>query len=233
MAKPKTPPGGNGDGGNTSRPGDGDSDIPGQRRRSSSEVPVTVTGGQDFAAEEFKLGRPGGDSGEPPGRPSGGDDGYQSPKPGTPEYERRLEELAADPAHNGNISAKSRIEAEVGLAAEADGKIPGPIQRAELDNSDPAFQKDQGEFVDSNGENWDVKSPNDLFPAGRRAGEPMPEGMKGRYDGEEFEQKLADEVAGGQNVILNTRSLSPSALADLKARVAGRPEWDGKVVFDK
>lgn len=57
--------------------------------------------------------------------------------------------------------------------------------------------------------------------------------MKGRYDGEEFEQKLADEVAGGQNVILNTRSLSPSALADLRARVADRPEWDGKVVFDK
>ncbi|MEU4531122.1 hypothetical protein AB0F49_23120 [Micromonospora ureilytica] len=39
--------------------------------------------------------------------------------------------------------------------------------------------------------------------------------------------------AGGQNVILNTRSLSPSALADLRARVAERPEWDGKVVFDK
>ncbi|MEU4551682.1 hypothetical protein [Micromonospora violae] len=233
MAKPKTPPGGNGDSGTPSRPGDGDSDIPGQRRRSSSEVPETVTAGQDFATEELKLGRPGGDSGDPPGRPPGGDDGYQSPKPGTPEYERRLEELAADPAHNGNISPKSRIEAEVGLAAEAAGKIPGPIRRAEIDNTDPAFQKDQGEFFDSNGGNWDVKAPNDLFPAGRRAGEPMPEGMKGRYDGEEFEQKLADEVAGGQNVLLNTRSLSPSALADLKARVAGRPEWDGKVVFDK
>ncbi|MDG4806714.1 hypothetical protein O7634_08090 [Micromonospora sp. WMMD1120] len=233
MAKPKTPPGGHGDGETPPRPGDGDGDIPGQRRRSSNEVPDTVTGGQDFASGELKLGRPGGDSGDAPGRPPGGDDGYQSPKPGTPEYDRRLEELAADPAHNGAISAKSRIEAEVGLAAEADGKIPGPIRRAELDNSDPAFQKDQGEFFDANGDNWDVKSPNDLFPAGRRAGEPMPEGMKGRYDGEEFEQKLADEVAGGQNVILNTRSLSPSALADLRARVAGRPEWDGKVVFDK
>ncbi|MBM0277075.1 hypothetical protein [Micromonospora tarensis] len=233
MAKPKTPPGGHGDSETPSRPGDGDGDIPGQRRRSSSEVPDTVTGGQDFASGELKLGRPGGDSGDSPGRPAGGDDGYQTPRPGTPEYERRLEELAADPAHNGNISAKSRIEAEVGLAAEAEGKIPGPIRRAELDNSDPAFQKDQGEFFDANGENWDVKSPNDLFPAGRRAGEPMPEGMKGRYDGEEFEQKLADEVDGGQNVILNTRSLSPSALADLRARVAGRPEWDGKVVFDK
>ncbi|TQJ25655.1 hypothetical protein FBZ33_6014 [Micromonospora sp. A202] len=235
MAKPRTPPGGHGDGGTPSRPGDGDGDsgIPGQRRRSSNEVPDDVTGAQEVTAEDFRLGRPGGDSGDSPSRPSGGDDGYQTPKPGTPEYDRRLEELAADPAHNGNISAKSRIEAEVGLAAEADGKIPGPIRRAELDNSDPAFQKDQGEFIDSNGGNWDVKSPNDLFPAGRRAGEPMPEGMKGRYDGEEFEQKLADEVAGGQNVILNTRSLSPSALADLRARVADRPEWDGKVVFDK
>ncbi|WCN81333.1 hypothetical protein [Micromonospora sp. LH3U1] len=235
MAKPKTPPGGHGDGETPSRPGDGDgeSGVPGQRRRSSNEVPDNVTRAQEVTAEEARLGRPGGDSDDSPGRPSGGDDEYQPPKPGTPEYDRRLEELAADPAHNGNISAKSRIEAEVGLAAEAEGKIPGPIRRAELDNSDPAFQKDQGEFFDSNGENWDVKSPNDLFPAGRRAGEPMPEGMRGRYDGEEFEQKLADEVAGGQNVILNTRSLSPTALADLRARVAERPEWDGKVVFDK
>ncbi|MEU8299129.1 hypothetical protein AB0C04_17815 [Micromonospora sp. NPDC048909] len=236
MAKPKTPPGGHGDGGTTPRPGDGDgeSGIPGQRRRSSTEVPDNVSRAQEVAGEEARLGRPpGGDSGESPGRPSGGNDDYHTPKPGTPEYDRRVEELAADPAHNGNISAKSRREAEVGLAAEAEGKIPGPIRRAELDNSDPAFQKDQGEFIDSNGDNWDVKAPADVFPAGRHAGQPMPEGMRGRYDGDEFEQKLADEVAGGQNVVIDTKNLSPSAVADLKSRVAGRTDWDGKVVFDK
>ncbi|WBB65962.1 hypothetical protein [Micromonospora sp. WMMD812] len=230
MAKPKSP---HGDSGTPARPGDGDGGIPGQRRRSTGEVPESITRGQEIVGEEARLGRPPGEGGGSPGRPSGGDDGYQTPKPGTPEYDRRVEELAADPAHNGRISPKSRKEAEIGLAAEAEGKIPGPIRRAELDNSDPAFQKDQGEFVDANEKFWDVKSPADIFPAGRHAGQPMPEGMKGRYDGDEFEQKLADEVAGGQGVLINTENLSPSAVADLKSRVAARTDWDGKVVFDK
>ncbi|MFI7603539.1 hypothetical protein ACIBTV_00250 [Micromonospora sp. NPDC049366] len=186
-----------------------------------------------MAGEEARLGRPPGESGGSSDRPTGNDQRYRTPERGTPEYDRRVEELAADPAHNGNISAKSRREAEVGLAAEAEGKIPGPIRRAELDNSDPAFQKDQGEFIDANGNNWDVKAPADIFPAGRYAGQPMPEGMRGRYDGDEFEQKLADEVAGGQNVVIDTKNLSPEAVADLKNRVAGRDDWDGKVVFDK
>ncbi|OKI73951.1 hypothetical protein A6A27_19650 [Micromonospora sp. CB01531] len=235
MAKPKTPHGGgNGDGPNSSRPpGDGEGDGAGtpSGRRRSTDVPENVSRAQETVAEEARQGRPGGDQGGSQGKPSGSDDGYQTPKPGTPEYDRRVQELAADPAHNGKISAKSRREAEVGLEAEAQGKIPGPIRRAELDNTDPAFQKDQGEFIDGNGNNWDVKSPVDTFPAGRQAGQPMPEGTKGRYDGDEFEQKLADEVDGGQHVIIDSKNLSPSSLADLKRRVAGNTDLDGKVVF--
>lgn len=232
MARPRTP-GGQGDGPGPTHPGhgDGESGIPTPRRRGSAEVPDNVTRAQEITAQEARQGRPGGDAGGPPGRPAG-TDGYRTPAPGTPEYARRVEELAADPAHNGNISAKSRREAEVGLEAEAQGKIPGPIRRAELDNSDPAFQKDQGEFVDANGNHWDVKAPADIFPAGRYAGQPMPEGMRGRYNGDDFEQKLADEVTGGQHVVIDTRNLSPSAVADLKRRVAGRADWDGRVVFD-
>lgn len=136
-------------------------------------------------------------------------------------------------AHNGKITPKSRREAEVGLALEADGRIPGPIRRAPLDNSDPAFQKDQGEFIDANGNHWDVKSPLDVFPGGPMAGQPMPPGVRGRYDGDQFEQKLADELDDGQNVIIDTKNLSPGALADLKSRVAGHQDWGGRVVFDK
>ncbi|MFG1675108.1 hypothetical protein [Micromonospora sp. NPDC049282] len=230
MAKPKTP---HGDSPDAPRPhgdgeGDGDAASPGRRR--GTEVPENVGRAQETIADEARQGRPGGDQGGTPGRP-GGDGGYQPPKPGTPEYDARVQELAADPAHNGKISAKSRREAEVGLEAEAQGKIPGPIRRAELDNSDPAFQKDQGEFIDGNGDNWDVKSPVDTFPAGRQAGQPMPEGTRGRYDGNETEQKLSDEVAGGQRVIIDSKNLSPGSLADLKRRVAGNPDLDGKVVF--
>lgn len=233
MAKPHTPHGGgdgsphpHGDGGNG-----GDGGGPPGRRHGTPDVPENISRAQQVTAGEARQGRPGGDQSGSPGKPSGSDGGYQTPKPGTPEYDRRVQELAADPAHNGKISAKSRREAEAGLEAEAQGKIPGPIRRAELDNTDPAFQKDQGEFIDANGNNWDVKSPVDTFPAGRQAGQPMPEGTKGRYDGDEFEQKLADEVAGGQHVIIDSKNLSPGSLADLKRRVAGNTDLDGKVVF--
>lgn len=236
MAKPHTPHGGgHGDGPNP-RPhgegdGEGDGNTPSGRRRSTTDVPENVSRAQETVAEEARQGRPGGDQGGSQGKPSGGENGYETPKPGTPEYDRRVEELAADPAHNGKISAKSRREAEVGLEAEGQGKVPGPIRRAELDNTDPAFQKDQGEFFDANGDNWDVKSPVDTFPAGRMAGQPMPEGTRGRYNGDEFEQKLTDEVGGGQRVIIDSKNLSPSSLADLKGRVAGNKDLDGKVVF--
>jgi hypothetical protein len=233
MAKPHTPGGAHGDGPSPSHPdGDGDGGVP-RQRRGSTDVPDNVGRAQETIAEEARQGRPGGDQGGSPGRPGGGDDTFQSPARGTPEYERRMEELSHDPAHGGRVSKKSTREAEVGLAAEAAGSIPGPIRRAELDNTDPAFQRDQGDFVDANGDIWDVKIAIDTFPdgSGPMGGQPMPEGTRGRYAGDDFEQKLVDEVNGGQGVIIDDQNLSPSALADLKRRVAGNPDLDGKVVF--
>ncbi|MEU5877001.1 hypothetical protein [Spirillospora sp. NPDC047279] len=170
-----------------------------------------------------------------PGPKNGGDQSpgkSSTPKAGTPEYEKRLRELAEDPAHQGRpIKPAARREAEVGLELERRGTLDGPLKRAELDNSDPAFQKDMGEFVDRNGQHWDVKAPKDLFPSGKKAGEPMPEGLKGRYDRARFENQIIKELAEGQNVIIDTKDLSSAALADVRSLVASHPEWSGKVLF--
>lgn len=91
--------------------------------------------------------------------------------PGTEAYQQRHVELSQDPAKNGGISPASQREATVGLQVERDGAVPGPISRAPLDSSG----KDQGEFTDAQGQNWDVKSSPDVRPSyGDRPGDPIP-----------------------------------------------------------
>ena len=183
-------------------------------------------GGPREPGEPGEPGREGGGPGDPVAEPP-----YRSPAPGTPEYEARREELSHDPAHLGRVSPKSVREAEVGLALEARGDLPGPITRTPLDDSDPAAVKDLGDFTDATGQRWEVKNPTDIFPAGRNKGQPMPEGLDGRYDGPTWDGIITKELAKGQWVALDHRDLSPESLADLRARVASHPEWAGKVVF--
>jgi uncharacterized protein YukE len=157
--------------------------------------------------------------------------GYQSPRPGTAEWIARREELAANPADGSVADAKTRREAEVALGLEAQGTLPGPIRRADIDNTDPAAQRDLGDFFDATGQAWDVKAPTDTFPGGPQMGQLMPPTQRGRYDGADFEQAIVNELAQGQHVILDTANLSPAGLDDLRRRVARHPEWVGKVVF--
>jgi hypothetical protein len=158
---------------------------------------------------------------------------YRSPDLNTPEYQQRLLDLAQDPAHRGKAPGESQIEeARVALEMERRGELPGPIQRADIDNSDPAFQLDRGDFIDATGQHWDIKRVIDIFPPeSRDAGQPMPFGLRGRYDGEETEKEIARELRQGQNIVLNTRYLSAAGSADLRHRIAAHPEWLGKVKF--
>ena len=156
---------------------------------------------------------------------------YRSPDPGTPEYDHRLQELAKDPAKSGAIGRKSRREAEVALDLERRGDLPGPVKRQPLDNSDPSHQSDLGDYVDADGQRWDVKGPTDTFPDGPRAGQKMPEGQKGRYERSRLENAIGEEIAHGQHVILDTRHLSPAALRDVHGMVASHSDWMGKVIF--
>ncbi|WP_216897636.1 hypothetical protein [Nocardia alni] len=150
--------------------------------------------------------------------------------PGTAEYDQRADELAKDPAHGGQISDKSRREAEVGLSLENKGQLAGPITRAPFENG-----KDTGEFVDANGQHWDMKQPTDTFPsnAGPMAGKPMPPTMRGAYNRTDFVSMVNDEIATGENVIIDPQNLSSSGFKDVQDAIAENPQWSGKVVVHK
>jgi len=111
--------------------------------------------------------------------------------------EEALQNLAKDPAHGGKITPKSLREAEVGLSSVESGKIPGPISR------DPSGA---AEFIDANGTSWDVKGFNSNFP---------PE--KGGFDLTRDLGKVQDEIAGGENVIIDTGQMSPGDVQSLRS----------------
>jgi hypothetical protein len=153
-----------------------------------------------------------------------GSQGYVSPRPGSPEYEVRLNELAQDPAHNGAINAKSLQEARVGLEAEANGTIPGPIRRAPFGPDG----EDQGEFIDADEQRWDVKSSPDVQPStSRRPGQPIPNPQSTQ----EFSDMINNELDRGENVLLDSDGMTPERLAQLKAITDHNPAWQGKVAW--
>ncbi|WP_116248543.1 hypothetical protein [Nocardiopsis sp. FIRDI 009] len=210
---PRDRTGTGGDDGNNGDDGDADGDNDGDDRDNNS-------------SEETGSGNSDSDSSD-----------YQSPEPGSEAYESRIEELMDDPAKkNDNPTQhqldKARREAEVGLAAERQGLVPGPIQRAEIDNSDPAFQQDQGDIVDASGQAWDIKGFRDTFPSGPRAGQPMPPGMRGGFDINRIESEIRNELNNGESVLLDISGIStPENLSALRELIENNPEWDGKVVI--
>jgi len=144
--------------------------------------------------------------------------------PGTPEHDARISELSKDPSQGGKVTRSSVREAQVGLQLEGDGQVPGPLTRAPFD----AAGKDQGEFFDSTGQRWDVKSSPDMRPsyqpgAGQAIIDPQPLG--------EFTQMINRELAKGENVMLDPDGMSPGRLAQLQQVVADHPEWLGKVLW--
>lgn len=159
-----------------------------------------------------------------------GDGGTSTPSqdprltPGTPEYNQYIDELAKDPAKNGKITGASLREAEVGVQAEADGDLPGPLTRAPLTESG----LDQGEFTDSTGQNWDVKSSPDVRPSyAKGAGTPI----ANPQSDEVFTQMINKELSQGTNVLLDPDGMTPTRLAHLQELVADNPQWQGKVVW--
>jgi hypothetical protein len=144
--------------------------------------------------------------------------------PGTPEYEARISELSQDPAHGGEVTRQSVREAQVGLQLEGDGQVPGPITRAPLD----AAGNDQGEFIDSTGQRWDVKSSPDLRPSYQN-GAGMP--IRNPQTIDEFTRMINRELVNGENVMLDPDGMSPGRLAQLQQVVADHPEWVGKVLW--
>lgn len=146
--------------------------------------------------------------------------------PGTSEYQRRVEELAQDPAKNGKVSPQSEREAEVGLALENAGRV-GPLERAPLS----ADGKDQGEFIDTEtGQHWDVKSSPDVIPDYRHAsvaGQPIPNPQTD----EDFVDMIERSLNNGENVMIDESGMTTTRKAHLQQLVANHPEWQGKVIW--
>jgi hypothetical protein len=189
---------------------------------------VVGTGLMMASAGDLASHAAGDDHVDPVTADSGPGDAPPSPDPqytpGTPEYEARIAELSKDPAHIGVPQASNVREAEVGLQLEADGQVPGPITRAPLDE----VGKDQGEFIDSTGQRWDVKSSPDFQPSYKPgAGTPI----YNPQSTEQFISMINEELAKGENVMLDPDGMSPGRLALLQQVVADHPEWLGKVVW--
>ena len=189
---------------------------------------VAGTGLMMASAGDLASHAAGDDHADPVNADSGPGDTPPSPNPqytpGTPEYDARISELSKDPAHGGASSPKTVREAHVGLQLEGDGQVPGPITRAPLD----AVGDDQGEFIDSTGQRWDVKSSPDLQPSYQQdAGLPIrsPQSIA------RFTTMINNELAKGENVMLDPDGMSPGRLTQLQQVVADHPEWLGKVLW--
>lgn len=120
--------------------------------------------------------------------------------PARPRFDRTLEEydaLARDPATGNRITPATQAERDVGLGLEERGAVPGPIRRDTSGNA---------EFIDADGVEWDVKSYRSDYPNG--------------FVPERVERQLTLARDLGENIMLDTRSLSPDDLSTLREIVA-------------
>lgn len=124
---------------------------------------------------------------------------------------QRLDDLARDPAHGGQITDATRAEAEVGLGLEESGQVPGPIRRSENPGE---------EFIDGAGQAWDVKAYRSEAPNGRRV-----------FDLDRSVNQVRSEVRLGENVMIDTRNLDAADAQALRDAVAADPSLADNVLF--
>ena len=124
-----------------------------------------------------------------------------------PEVRARLEELAADPAHGGQITDNSWQEALVAYDLATSGRLPG-------------LRRDPGpaDFLDLSGQAWDVKGYNSAY----RNGYSLPKAL------EQIELSIRIER---EYVILDTTKMNDADIAELREAVGKRAEWEGKVIW--
>ena len=99
------------------------------------------------------------------------------------EIDNRFEALASDPAKGGKIGPGTIEEATIAFVAEKGGIIPPPVERETTGLS---------EFIDKDGNTWDVKSP--LSP------EP---GAKWVFDPNHQIEKIRHDLSQGDRTLLN------------------------------
>lgn len=126
-----------------------------------------------------------------------------------------LEALAKDPSHykaTRDIDINKGIhEREVGLALEEQGLLKGPITR---DLSGKA------EFIDANGQKWDVKSFNSNYPP-----------SKGGYTLNDSMKKINKSLAENENVILDTTYLKKEHEEELIGELKNKHLMDKIIIY--
>lgn len=136
--------------------------------------------------------------------------------------EQRLDDFETDPdvvppgkQPTPAQAAKGRREGEIAIGCEEAGAVPGPVTRP--------TQKGQGDFIDGNGNRWDIK--------GFKSPENLPPGASGAYTDKEATAKIVAELAHGRNVVLDLSDLNAADRESLKRLVQNNPDWHGKVVI--
>lgn len=147
-----------------------------------------------------------------------------------------LEELSKDPDNGMKPVPKTIREAEVGLDLVDQGKLKGPLRRPAKGDGH------SGDLVDGNGQDWDVKSPRsreklieDITADNAKKGRKPPSFRPGKKIDGEFDvaKELAgiqEQIAGGENVIIDAGKLNAADLATLKAAVTNAG-LDAKVIY--
>ena len=125
----------------------------------------------------------------------------------TPE---EFDALAADPARGGAITPGGERERTIGLGAEQAGLVNGPIVR------DPSGA---AEFIDSDGQAWDVKGFRSDFPV-----------SSGGFGIEQAMKNVEKELRSGHNVIIDTGNLSVEHLEELRSEIERRGYSD-RIVY--
>jgi len=124
----------------------------------------------------------------------------------TAERIERVFELSRDAAHGNKISLKTIQEARVGLELEARGVLRPPITR---------YPGAAAEFLDGDKVPWDVKG----FYSGS---------VKGAFKLVDGVAKVGEELANGENVIVDTSKMNTKDIADLRAAITAKG-WDARV----
>ncbi|NTU24574.1 hypothetical protein HPY28_30170 [Brevibacillus sp. HB1.2] len=132
-----------------------------------------------------------------------------------------MDGLARDPASNGKIEPKNINERDVGLALEERGDLGRIIRDPQAENG--------AEFIDTTtGLKWDVKSFVS-YPSGRD-GVPITSPKKGAFSVKNGMQKIHEEFAKGNNIIIDTKKMVPEHIEQLmkaidEAGIADRIMW--------
>lgn len=153
------------------------------RHGSPEAVEAIIKGGDDALVEIAQVGARYGDDG-----------GYI-----VANYHRYQEFAAGDLAHVGKITPATLNESAVALGLEGRGLLTPPIGRSPVARAD---------FVDSNGQLWDVKGFNSNFPP-----------RQGGFDLNRSMTQIQSELGKGENVIIDTQNMSAQHIADLQQAV--------------